>query len=377
MHRAPRCRNYAVTVSSSRVQLRPEIASMIPYRQGKPAAADAFKLSSNENPFEPLAAVRDAIADSHINRYPDGAATALRELLAARYGVTPDEVQVGAGSVAILAQLITAAATVGDEVIYAWRSFEAYPSLVMVAGATSVQVPNTADHRHDLAAMAAAVTDRTRVIIVCTPNNPTGAIVTGEEFETFMASVPENVLVVLDEAYAEFVLDESAVVGPPLLKKYKNLVVLRTFSKAYGLAGLRVGYALGAEYIMDAARSAAIPLSVIEPAQRAAIVSLEHEAELLERVKRIAVLRDQVWQALIDQGWDVPKPHGNFIWLPTGDETAWAASVFADFGIVARALPPEGLRVSIGEAGSVDKLLKASAEVVRKLRTAAGQPALD
>jgi len=377
MHRAPVRRNYAVLVSSSRVQLRPEIASMIPYRQGKPAAADALKLSSNENPFEPLAAVRAALADSSINRYPDGAATVLRETLAARYGVTPDQVQVGAGSVAILAQLITAAATVGDEVIYAWRSFEAYPSLVTVAGATSVQIPNTPDHRHDLAAMAAAVTDRTRVIIVCTPNNPTGAIVTGEEFDTFMASVPENVLVVLDEAYAEFVLDESAVSGPPLLGKYSNLVVLRTFSKAYGLAGLRVGYALGAEYIMDAARAAAIPLSVIEPAQRAAIVSLEHEAELLERVKRIAVLRDQVWQALIDQGWNVPKPHGNFLWLPTGDETVWAAGVFADHGIVARALPPEGLRVSVGEAGSVDKLLKASAEVVRKLRTVPAQPALD
>jgi histidinol-phosphate aminotransferase len=350
---------------------------MVPYRQGKPAAADAFKLSSNENPFEPLAAVKQALAETTVNRYPDATAAVLRTALAAKFGVQPEQVQVGSGSVAILAQLITAAASVGDEVIYAWRSFEAYPGLVAVAGATSVQVPNTADHRHDLPAMVAAITDRTRVIIVCTPNNPTGAIVTTAEFEAFMAEVPENVLVLLDEAYAEFVTDATAVVGPPLLSRYPNLVVLRTFSKAYGLAGLRVGYALGAEYIMDAARATAIPLSVIEPAQRAAIVSLENEAELFERVARISVLRDEIWRSLVDQGWDSPKPQGNFVWLPTGEHTAAAAEVFAEHGIVARALAPEGLRVSIGEPGAVDKLLKAAAEVVTKLRTAPGQPTLD
>jgi len=350
---------------------------MVPYRQGKPAAADAFKLSSNENPFEPIAAVREALAGSSINRYPDAMATVLRGILADRFGLTAEQIQVGAGSVSVITQLITAAAGHGDEVIYAWRSFEAYPGIVTVAGATSVQVPLTADHRHDLPAMAAAVTERTRVIVVCSPNNPTGTIVTADEFETFMAAVPDSVLVLLDEAYIEFVTDPAKVDGPALLKRYPNLVVLRTFSKAYGLAGLRVGYALGAEYIMDAARASAIPLSVTEPAQVAAIVSLEHEDELLERVHRIAVLRDQVWQALIDQGWNVPKPHGNFLWLPTGEQSTWAAEVFTEHGIVARALLPEGIRVSIGEAGSVDKLLKAAADVVRELRTGAAQPALD
>jgi histidinol-phosphate aminotransferase len=277
-------------------------------------------------------------------------------------------VQVGAGSVSVLSQLITAAASTGDEVVYSWRSFEAYPGLVAVAGATSVQVPNTADHRHDLPAMAAAITERTRVVIVCSPNNPTGAIVTADEFAAFMQLVPPTVLVLLDEAYIEFVLDPAAVRGIPLLATYPNLVVLRTFSKAYGLAGLRVGYAIGAEYLMDAARSSAIPLSVSEAAQMAAIVSLDHEDELLDRVTRLATLRDQVWQALIDQGWAVPRPHGNFIWLPTGEQTADAADTLLGFGIVARALG-EGVRVSIGEPGSVDKLLKATAEVVRTLRT--------
>ena len=363
-------------MNSPRVRLRPEIASLAPYRQGKPAAEDAFKLSSNENPYEPLPAVLEAIAASPINRYPDAMATALRAQLAERYGVTSEQIQVGAGSASILSQLILASSAPGDEVLYSWRSFEAYPGLVAVAGATSVQVPNTADHRHDLPAMAAAITDRTRLIIVCSPNNPTSTVVTRAEFETFMDSVPTDILVVLDEAYAEFVTDPEAVRGTELLERYPNLTVLRTFSKAYGLAGLRIGYAVGQDYVMDAARATAIPLAVIDQAQRAAMVSLQHENELLDRVSRLAAQRDVVWAALQAQGWDVPRPQGNFVWLPTGEHTAWAAEVLAANGIVARALV-EGLRVSIGEEASVEKLLKASAEVVERLRTAAGAATLD
>jgi len=356
-------------VTQPRVRLRPDIEVLEPYRQGKAAAADAFKLSSNENPFEPLPAVLEAISSASINRYPDGAATVLRTRLAERFGVTEHQVQVGAGSVAVLAQLISAAAGPGDEVLYSWRSFEAYPGLVTVSGATSVRVPNTVDHRHDLPAMARAITERTRVVIVCTPNNPTSTIVTLAEFEAFMADVPATVLVVLDEAYIEFVTDPDAVRGIPLLDRYPNLVVLRTFSKAYGLAGLRIGYAVGPEYVMDAARAAAIPLSVIEPAQLAALASLDHEDQLLERVHRIATLRDEVWRSLVDQGWDVPRPSGNFVWLTTGTATAEAHEIFASHGIITRALG-EGLRITIGEAGSVDKLLRAAAEVIRNLRTA-------
>lgn len=363
-------------MTSPRVRLRAEIEALVAYRQGKPAAADAFKLSSNENPFEPLPAVVEALSSSPINRYPDASAAELRQRLATIHGVTPEQIQVGAGSVAVLTQLVLAAATPGDEVLYSWRSFEAYPGIVTVSGATSVQVPNDAQHRHDLPAMAAAITDRTRVIIVCSPNNPTSTIVTLAEFTAFMAEVPSDVLVILDEAYIEFVSDPTAVRGIPLLATYPNLVVLRTFSKAYGLAGLRIGYAVGAEYVMDAARATSIPLSVIELAQRGAMVSLDHEDELLERVARISMLRDQVWQALVDQGWDIPQAHGNFVWLPTGDDTVAAADVFMSHGIVARALG-EGIRVSIGEPASVDKLLRASAEVVRNLRTGHSAPALD
>ncbi len=356
------------------MRLRPDIVALVAYRQGKPAAADAFKLSSNENPFDPIPEVLAAISASSVNRYPDASGLELRTRLGRRFGVGVARVHLGAGSVSILSQLINAAAAAGDEVLYSWRSFEAYPGLVAVAGATSVQVANIADGRHDLTAMAAAVTERTRVIIVCSPNNPTGSMVTADEFESFMAAVPSDILVVLDEAYAEFVMDDSAVDGRALTGEYPNLVVLRTFSKAHGLAGLRIGYAVGPELVLDAARSTSIPLSVTEQAQRAALVSLDHEEVLLERVARLAVLRDQVWHALTDQGWSVPKPHGNFVWLKTGSLTERAAEIFAEHGIVVRALGADGLRVSIGEAQSVDKLLKAAADVVRLLPVAAVQP---
>src|SRR5690606_28284740 len=176
------------------VRIRPEIAALAPYRQGKQAGANAFKLSSNENPFEPLPSVVAAMREATpVNRYPDATATALRERLAARYDVGVDEVHVAAGSVSILYQLVLGAATVGDEVVYAWRSFEAYPALPLVAGATGVPVPLGPGARHDLDAMADAVTDRTRAIIVCTPNNPTGPIVTRAEFAAFVRSEERRV----------------------------------------------------------------------------------------------------------------------------------------------------------------------------------------
>ena len=359
-------------MTNERVRLRPEIESIVPYRQGRTAAEDAFKLSSNENPYPPLPAVLAAITESSINRYPEASAAGVRGRVAVKFGISPEQVQVGAGSVSVLAQLISAASAPGDEVVYAWRSFEAYPLLVATAGSTSVQVPLTADGRHDLPAMAAAITDRTRVVIVCSPNNPTSTTVTRTEFLEFLAAVPPTVLVILDEAYAEFVTDPEAVRGEPLVAEHPNLVVLRTFSKAYGLAGLRIGYAVGAEYVMDAARAVAIPLSVTEPAQRAAIVSLDNEEELLARVAALAALREQVVEGLTAQGWDFPVPQGNFVWLPTGAASLAAAEVFERHGIMVRPLG-EGIRISIGEAEAVEKLLSAAGEVVSLQRTGAAR----
>jgi histidinol-phosphate aminotransferase len=350
------------------VRLRPEILALPAYQQGKPAAADAFKLSSNENPFDPLPGVIEAVnAETAFNRYPDASASAVRERLAATFGLTADEVHVGSGSVAILSQLILASAGPGDEIVYSWRSFEAYPGLVTVSGATSVQVPNRPDHGHDLPEMAAAITSRTRMVIVCSPNNPTSSIVTADEFDAFMAVVPTDLLVVLDEAYSEFVTDPQTVRGPGLLGRYPNLVVLRTFSKAYGLAALRIGYALGPVRILDAARSTAIPLSVTAQASAAAIASLDAEAELLARVRIIAERRDALWQALTDQGWSIPVPQGNFIWLPTGEQTTDVAARLGDAGLVVRPFQPDGIRISIGEEEAVERLLRISAEIVQAL----------
>jgi histidinol-phosphate aminotransferase len=359
--------NDALIDAARAVRLRPEIVALPAYRQGKPAATEAFKLSSNENPFPPHPAILAAIRDLDINRYPDASALVVREKLAARHGVTSDEIVVGAGSVSVLAQLISAAAGAGDEIVHAWRSFEAYPGLITVAGATGVRVPLTAEARHDLPAMRDAITDRTRMLIVCSPNNPTGTAVTADEFAELMDAVPRTLLVVLDEAYAEFVRDDRAVDGAKLLRSYPNLVVLRTFSKAYGLAGLRVGYGIGPVPILDAARSAAIPLSVTEAAQRAVLAALDHEEELLANVAVLAERCASVQVALREQGWAVPVSEGNFVWLPTGAETSRVADVLTEAGIVARAFPPEGIRVSIAEEESVATLLRICSEVVRTL----------
>lgn len=352
-------------------RIRPEIAALPPYRQGKPAGADAFKLSSNENPFDPLPSVVDVLAQqTPMNRYPDATAAALRTRLGERYGVAPDAVHVASGSVSILYQFVLAAASVGDEVIYAWRSFEAYPGLPLVAGATGVPVPLLPDARHDLDAMADAVTDRTRAIIVCTPNNPTGPIVTSAEFAAFVEKVPSDVLILLDEAYSEFVTAPDAVDGlaERVFEKHPNVVVLRTFSKAFGLAGLRVGYAIGHPSVLDAARTTAIPLSVTSAAELAAIASLDAEDELRDRVAVIVERRTELVAGLRAQGWDVPDAQGNFVWLPAGEQTMAVAEAFDAAGLIVRPFAGDGLRISVGEHESVEKVLRAAESVVHTLQ---------
>jgi len=346
-----------VTTEPVLPRVRPEIAALPPYKQGKPAAPDGFKLSSNENPFEPLPGVVEAVQSAvTLNRYPDATAGRLRAALGERYGVAADEVIVGAGSVALIAAFIQAAAGHGDEVVYPWRSFEAYPGLVMVAGASSVQVPNLADGRHDLDAMAAAVTERTRVVVVCTPNNPTGPIVTSAEFADFVQKVPSDVLILLDEAYAEFVTAEGAVDGlaERVYERHPNVVVLRTFSKAYGLAALRVGYAIGHRRVLDAARATQIPLSVTAQAEEAALASLRCEPELRARVAEIVTRREALVAGLREAGWRVPDAQSNFVWLPTTDPAVTAA--FEAAGLIVRPFP-DGIRISVGEEESLDRVL--------------------
>ena len=246
----------------------------------------------------------------------------------------------------------------GDEVVYAWRSFEAYPIAVTAAGARNVQVPVTADGRHDLDAMAAAVTDRTKVVLVCTPNNPTGPAVTQSDLDAFLATIPGHVLVVVDEAYVEFVRMGDAVDGVATVRAHANVVSTRTFSKAYGLAGFRVGYAVAPPPVATALRAVSLPFGVSNVAQAAAIASLRAEPELLERVESLVAERDRVVKGLADAGLAVPEPQGNFVWFAAGDRTVELAAAADELGIVIRPFAGDGARVSIGENEANDRILE-------------------
>ncbi|ROS79071.1 histidinol-phosphate transaminase [Cellulomonas sp. PhB143] len=363
-----------------RVPIRPAVATLPAYVPGArtPVGAAAFKLTSNEIPYPPLPSVVAAIADAaqDVNRYPDMHATELVEAIAARlaatpeeslsgdvvpFRVTPENVVAGNGSVAVLQHVLEAVIDVGDEVVMPWRSFEAYPIVVAVAGGTAVPVPVREDGRLDLPAMAAAVTDRTRVVLVCSPNNPTGPVVHQDELDAFLAQVPDDVLVVLDEAYVEFVRDPKVADGLATMARHRNLVLVRTFSKAYGLAGLRVGYAVARKRIARAVRATSTPFGVNHLAQSAAIASLAVEGELLERVERVVAERTRMVALLHEQGWDLPDAQGNFVWFALGSASAARAAEATAAGVLVRPFAGEGIRVSVGEPEATDLLLKVSA----------------
>ncbi|MFZ1286092.1 MAG: aminotransferase class I/II-fold pyridoxal phosphate-dependent enzyme, partial [Candidatus Phosphoribacter sp.] len=242
-----------MTAPAESPRLRSALQAVPAYVPGRaasaPAGITAYKLSSNENPFPPLDSVRVVLdkALDIVNRYPDMASVDLVAAIARFVGVDPANIAVGTGSVGILGQIVQATCDAGDEIVFAWRSFEAYPIVAALAGARPVMVAVDGEQRHQLDLMAAAVTERTRVVIVCSPNNPTGTVVHREELQAFLAAVPRSVLVVLDEAYLEFVRDAEAPDAVALWREHPNVMVLRTFSKAYGLAGLRVGYAVAHE----------------------------------------------------------------------------------------------------------------------------------
>jgi histidinol-phosphate aminotransferase len=295
-----------------------------------------------------------------MNRYPDSGAAALTTALAERFGVPATHVAVGCGSVGVVKQLMEAVIDPGDEILYAWRSFEAYPTLADLAHATSVRVP-LRDETHDLAAMAAAITPRTRLILVCNPNNPTGTVVREQELTAFLDQVPGDCLVVLDEAYREYIRDPQVPDGIDLYRDRPNVAVLRTFSKAYGLAGLRVGFLVGHEPVAEAVRKTMLPFTVSSVAQAAAIASLAAEDELLERVETVVKERDRVEGALRADGWTVPETEANFVWLRLGDSTTRFALECEAAGIAVRPYAGEGARVSIGTPAANDAFLAIAA----------------
>jgi histidinol-phosphate aminotransferase len=345
-------------------QPRPNVAEIPPYVAGRPPVPrpglTSYKLSSNENPYPPLPGVVEAAvaAVERVNRYPDMGNTELYDALAARLGVPTDHLALATGSVALIYQLVQAYCAPDDEVVFAWRSFEAYPIAVAAAAASAVKVPVLADGRHDLDAMAAAVTDRTRVVLVCTPNNPTGPAVTQAELDAFLARIPPEVLVVVDEAYVEFVRMDDPVDGLATYRGHDNVVLTRTFSKAYGLAGLRVGYAVAQPAVAAALRAVSLPFGVSSVAQAAAVASLEREPELLERVEALVAERARVVAGLADAGCPVPEPQGNFVWFELGERTLEFAAAADEVGIVVRPFAGEGARVSIGETEANDRLIE-------------------
>ncbi len=357
-------------MTHSTPQIRQAIADIPAYVPGKPPkpreGVRTYKLSSNENPNPPLPGVVEAVtgAVEAMNRYPDMGCTGLYAALSDRLGVPAEHLAAGTGSVAVLYHLLQAFCESGDEVVYAWRSFEAYPIAVAVTGATSVQVPLGPGARHDLHAMLEAITDRTKVVIVCTPNNPTGPAVPQAELEAFIDRVPPHVVVVVDEAYREFVRSEDPVDGLRLYAGRSNVVVMRTFAKAYGLAGFRVGYVVAPPEIASAVRACALPFGVSSVAQAAAVASLAAEPELLERVDRIVAERERVLAELRVQGWTVPDAQGNFVWLALGDRTAEFAAAAEDAGIMVRPFAGEGVRVTIGEPEANDVFLSVAAKAI-------------
>lgn len=355
---------------SQRPKFRPVLDRFIPYKPGRRVAgADgrSFKLASNENPFGPLPSVAQALADAtdEINRYPDNGAATLTEAIARRFAVPESHVALGCGSVGVTQQLLAAAAETGDEVLYAWRSFEAYPILTGLTGAADVRVPLRGE-THDLAAMADAITPRTRVIFLCNPNNPTGTVVHRDELAEFLDRVPGDCLVVLDEAYAEYVRDPDVPDGIALHWDRPNLAVLRTFSKAYGLAGLRVGFMIAHEPVTAAVRTTMLPFSVSSLAQTAAVASLAAGAELMERVHMVVRERDRVRDELLAQGWTVPPTEANFVWLRLGEDTQDFAATCERVGISIRPFGAEGARVSIGDKEANDEFLSVAHSYPRR-----------
>ncbi|MPR00270.1 histidinol-phosphate transaminase [Modestobacter sp. I12A-02628] len=363
------------------VSPRPAVQALPTYRPGRNPAdlareigvARAVKLASNEVSFPPLPAVLQAVTSTmaESNRYPDNAAVVLTGALAERYGVDPEQVVIGSGAVTLCQQLAQSFADPGTSMAFAWRSFEMYPLLAQVAGARDVRVPlvpgrpgGPAD-THDLTALAAAVDDTTRVVFVCNPNNPTGTAVRGPALERFLDAVPTSTLVVLDEAYREFVTDPEVPDGVDVMRGRPNVAVLRTFSKAWGLAGLRVGYLLAEDpAVAEAVRKTNVPFSVSLVAQAAAVAALDSEDEVRARCATVTAERARLTGELRARGLVVEDSQANFVWLPLGERSAEVAAELEARAVITRPFPGEGVRVTVGSAEEDDVFLGALDDVL-------------
>jgi histidinol-phosphate aminotransferase len=332
------------------------------------------KLASNETPFPPHPAVIEAVARElgALNRYPDPDKTALRRRLAERFELTSPRVAIGNGSCEILLAAAEALLEPGAEIVYAWPSFSMYPHLAAASGARAIEVPLDSDDRHDLEAMAREVTHATRIVLVCNPNNPTATALPVDDVDAFVGELPRHVCVILDEAYVEFSTMQDPDESLPLLEKHPNLVLLRTFSKIYGLCGLRVGYALGSEDFRSAVDRVRQPFSVNALALAAAAEALAHQDEVASRVERTAIERLHVEEELGERGLETSAGEANFSWVSLGDRDEEAVlKGLVERGVIVRggkSLGSEGhMRVTFGTRAENDRFLQALDEVLTAL----------
>jgi histidinol-phosphate aminotransferase len=342
---------------------RPPVEALVPYEPGKPVEEvqrelgleRVVKLASNEGPFGPFPGALEAIARcaGELNRYPDGGAYRLRAALAERHGVPFEQVAVGAGADGVIDSLLQAALGPGDELVIGWPSFPSYVIDALKMGATPVRVP-LAGHRFDLAALLEAVTPRTRIVAICNPNNPTGTMVGRAGLAEYFANVPEHVLTVLDEAYFEYIDDPDYPDGiDEHVKAGRRVLVLRTFSKIYGLAGLRVGYGVGPADIVTGVNKLKRAFDVATSAQEAALASLGDLAEVERRRRVNSEQRATVERILGEHGFE-PAPHAvaNFLYVDTGRDAGEVFQELLRLGVIVRPLggfgAPEAIRVTVG-----------------------------
>jgi histidinol-phosphate aminotransferase len=355
------------------IEFAARLREVAPYPKAATYAhgGDLVKLASNETPWGPAQPVLDAIAKAagSLNRYPDPGNTQLRKRLAERYDTNPERITLGNGSCDILLGAAQALLEPGAEIVYAWPSFSMYPHLAALTGARAITVPLTDDGRHDLEAMLAEITAATRICLICNPNNPTGTALPLEEIADFAERLPRHVALIVDEAYVEFNLLQDADESLDLLKRHNNVVLLRTFSKVYGLCGLRVGYALCPEGFRDAVDRIRQPFSVNALAQAAAAEALLHQDEVARRVERTAVERLHIEGELEARGLVVAPSQANFSWVAVDDEEAILTGLESR-GVIVRgggALGDPGhLRVTYGTRNENERFLAALDDVLNK-----------
>lgn len=353
-------------MTRSPVPLRGALDLLPAYVPGRrPRSAAGAALAANENHAAPPSSVqrRSAASLQRMNRYPDAGAALLRDRLAARLGVDSDEIVVGPGSIGVLHQILTAVCEPGDEVVFAWRSFEAYPVIATLVGAVPVAIPLDDADDHDLSAMVAAVGPRTRAIIVCAPNNPTGIPVPVARLREMLRCLPSDTLVVIDEAYVEYVDASSSSDGLALWREHANVVVLRTFSKAWGLAGLRVGYAVAVPALADAFRRVGLPFAVSEAAQTGAIEALAHEDAIIAHVDAVRHERERMSKVLRGLGHRPSPSQANFVWLRMAPaRRRRVIELFDRADIVVRTYDDDGVRITVADPQTNDRVLATFAE---------------